>query len=473
MSGAGSAASVRRDPKRPAAPVPLPPVPNPGFGDMVRFFLRARKNLISAFDESVYREAFIRRKAFGSDIWIVSEPEAIKRVLLDNFANYPKGIQQQRRLTPALGEGLLTSEGESWRWQRRTTAPAFQHKRVVGFAPAMVAAANDLLARWDSEGTAERDIAAETMQLTFDVLSRTVFGSDARTDAKRMGAAFELYFDTAGRLDIAGMLNLPDWVPTLGRLRARPALRYFQSEIGRIVRDRRALIARDPAAAPDDLLTMLLTAEDPEGGRPMDERQVIDNALTFIGAGHETTANALNWVFYLLAAYPWAEERVVDEIGRVLNGRAPGAEDVGKLTYTRQVLDEALRLYPPAPFMGRVALAADELGGEKLKAGTQVLVSPWVLHRHHMLWDEPELFDPERFAPGRKETIHRFAYLPFGGGPRICIGMAFAVQEAMLLLVTILQRYRLTVREGFTVGPNATITLRPEGGLPMRVERRH
>ena len=439
---------------------------------MVRFFLRARRNMISAFDETVYREAFIRRKAFGSDIWIVSDPDAIKRVLLDNFANYPKGIQQQRRLTPALGEGLLTSEGESWRWQRRTTSPAFQHKRIVGFAPAMVAAADDMLARWDRDGAAERDIAAETMQLTFDVLSRTVFGSDARTDPKRMGEAFGLYFDTAGRLDIAGMLNLPDWVPTLGRLKARPALRYFHSEVGRIVRDRRALIARDAAAAPDDLLTMLLTAHDPEGGRPMDERQVIDNALTFIGAGHETTANALNWTFYLLALFPWAEMRVVDEIDRVLNGRAPGAEDVGKLTYTRQVLDEAMRLYPPAPFMGRVALADDELGGVKLKAGTQVLISPWVLHRHHTLWEEPELFDPERFAPGRKEAIHRFAYLPFGGGPRICIGMAFAVQEAMLLLVTVLQRYRLTVREGVEATPNATITLRPEGGLPMRVERR-
>ena len=295
---------------------------------------------------------------------------------------------------------------------------------------------------------------------------------DARIDARRMGEAFGLYFDTVGRLDMAAVFNLPEWVPTLGRLRARPALRFFQGEVGRIVAERRALMARDPAAAPDDLLTMLLTARDPEDGRPMDEQQVIDNAITFIGAGHETTANALCWTLYLLSAFPWAEARVSEELERVLGGRTPAAADIDGLVYLRQVLDEAMRLYPPAPFLGREAVGPDELGGAPVRPGTQIIVSPWILHRHRTLWDEPELFDPERFAPERREAIHRFAFIPFGAGPRICIGMAFALQEAMLLLAVILQRYRLTVRPGFTVMPLATITLRPKGGLPMRLERR-
>lgn len=472
MNQARAAEPPRRDPLRPAAPQPLPAIVKPGLKDVIRFVNRARINLVSAFDEAVYREPILRRRSFGADVWIVSEPEAVKRVLLDNVANYPKGVQQQRRLKPALGDALLTAEGESWRWQRRTTAPAFQHKRIVGFAPAMVEAAAEMVARWEAQGEAERDIAAEMMGLTYEVLSRTVFGRDARIDARRMGEAFGLYFDTVGRLDMAAVFNLPEWVPTLGRLRARPALRFFQGEVGRIVAERRALMARDPAAAPDDLLTMLLTARDPEDGRPMDEQQVIDNAITFIGAGHETTANALCWTLYLLSAFPWAEARVSEELERVLGGRTPTAADIDGLVYLRQVLDEAMRLYPPAPFLGREAAGADELGGAPVRPGTQIIVSPWILHRHRTLWDEPELFDPERFAPERREAIHRFAFIPFGAGPRICIGMAFALQEAMLLLAVILQRYRLTVRPGFTVMPLATITLRPRGGLPMRLERR-
>jgi cytochrome P450 len=472
MSVAVTAEPLPRDPRRPAAPVPLPAVEKAGVRDILRFFNRARSNLITAFDEVPYRDPIVRRTFLRTDVWIVSDPDAIKRVLLDNAANYPKGVQQQRRLKPALGDALLTAEGESWRWQRRTTSPAFQHKRIVGFAPAMVEAADEMLARWEGEGAAERDIAAEMMGLTYDVLSRTVFGRDARIDAKRMGEAFALYFDTVGKLDLAAFLNLPEWVPTLGRLKARPALRFFQEEVGRIVRERRALLERDSAAAPDDLLTMLLTARDPEDGRPMDTQQVIENAITFIGAGHETTANALCWTLYLLSEFPAVEARVTEEIDRVLGGRLPRAGDVGQLTYLRQVLDEAMRLYPPAPMLGRAALAADELGGRPLKPGTQIMISPWILHRHRALWDAPDLFDPERFAPGKREAIHRFAYIPFGAGPRICIGMAFAVQEAILLLATILQRYRLKVRPGFTVMPNATITLRPQGGLPMRLERR-
>ncbi|MFT3811173.1 MAG: cytochrome P450 [Micropepsaceae bacterium] len=472
MSEVLNVPAMPRDPKRPAQPFrPVEP-DKPRLRDIAAFFLRARRNLLTAFSHTVYQELMIRRGLFGQPVWIVSDPEAVKRILLDNAGNYPKGAQQQRRLKPAVGDGLLTAGGDSWRWQRRTTAPAFQHRKIVAFAPAMTAAALEMLTAWEAEGAAERDVADDMMRLTYDVLSRTVFGADARTDAKKMGDAFGRYFDTLGKLDLASFLNLPEWIPTVGRMKARPVLRYFNAEIGRIVNERRALLARDAGAAPDDLLTMLLTATDPEDGRPMDDRQVIDNVITFIGAGHETTANALCWTLYLLSEFPWADARIQDELTRVLNGRLAEAEDVAKLTYTRQVIEEAMRLYPPAPFLVREALEPDELAGFPVKAGTQVVVSPWIVHRHERLWDEPALFDPERFAPGRREAIHRFAYFPFGAGPRICIGMAFAMQEAVLLLATMLQRYRFEVVAPDKVDPYCTITLRPRGGMKMRIVKR-
>lgn len=472
MSEALIAAASSRDQKRPIAPVPPLEPERPRLRDIAAFFFRARRNLLTAFSDVVYRQTIVRRGFMGTPVWIVSDPEAVKRILLDNVANYPKGVQQQRRLRPALGDGLLTAGGDSWRWQRRTTSPAFQHRKILAFAPAMTAAADDMLKGWAADGATTREMTHEMMRLTYDVLSRTVFGEGARTDPVKMGAAFERYFDTIGKLDLAAFLSLPEWVPTLGRLKARPALRYFHNEIGRIVKDRRALLARDASVAPDDLLTMLMTATDPEDGRPMDDRQVIDNAITFIGAGHETTANALCWTLYLLSEFTWADDRVHAELEHVLKGRLPGAEDVASLVYTRQVLEEAMRLYPPAPFLGREAVAADELCGHSVKPGTQILVSPWIIHRHKALWDEPDLFDPERFAPGRREAIHRFAYIPFGAGPRICIGMAFAMQEAVLLLATLLQRHRFRAVTPEAVEPNATITLRPRGGLKMRIEAR-
>lgn len=260
-----------RDPKRPPAPIPPtdPPDGKVGLKDYWDFFQNARRNLLSAFTNSAYEELIIRRKLVGAESWVVSDPEAVKRVLLDNAGNYNKSQQQKRRLEPALGQSLLLADGEAWRWQRRTTAPAFQHKKIVAFAPLMTAAVDDMLARWEIEGRPERDIAQEMMRLTYDVLSRTVFGRASTLAVDRMGQALDLYLNTAGRMDVSAMLSLPLWVPTIGRLRARPALKWFRREIGGLIRERRAELKRGIDAESGDLLTMLLTAKDPETGQPM------------------------------------------------------------------------------------------------------------------------------------------------------------------------------------------------------------
>jgi cytochrome P450 len=239
-----------------------------------------------------------------------------------------------------------------------------------------------------------------------------------------------------------------------------------------LIAQRRARLDHDPASMPDDLLTLLLTTHDPEGGALFSDAEVYDNVATFFFAGHETTANALAWTFYLLSQFQDEDARVAKEASRVLNGRATDAEDVSKLLFTRMTIEESMRLYPPAPLIGRDAINADIVCGTAIQPKTAVLISPWVLHRHRRLWDVPDYFVPERFAPGAREKIHRFAYLPFGAGPRICIGMAFAMQEAIIILSMIAQCFRLELVPGHPVEPLSRITLRPKYGLKMKLHRR-
>ncbi len=450
------------DRRRPAAPVPEPRALRG-----LPFLSKVRRNPLYVLPAAAYHfPTFMVRTILG-DFCTISDPAAIKRVLLDNVENYPKGRQQQIRLKPGLGNGLLTAEGQSWRFQRRTAAPVFQHKKLVGFTAAMAAATGDMLARWTQagEGT-ELDVADEMMRLTYDIISRTVFSNEVELSHEIMSNAISVYLDTVGRGDLASLIGLPDWVPTPARLRVRPHQKIFRNEVMRITAARRARMEKDPGSVPDDLLTQLLSARDPDTGAALSDEEVYDNASTFIAAGHETTANALAWTFYLLSEFPWADSKLAAEV------RACAADDFEAMPYCRMVLEESMRLYPPAPFMARQAVAADTLAGHQLRPGTQVLISPWLVHRHHTLWDEPDLFVPERFAPGRKERINRFAYLPFGGGQRICIGMGFAMQEAMIILAQVVRDWRLVLKPGHPVEPVARITLRPRYGLKMNLIRR-
>jgi cytochrome P450 len=448
---------------------PAAPIPHRRNLSVLQFVLELQKNPIAAFGARAYREPYVYARSRFRDFLMVCDPEGAKRILLDNAENYVKSDQVQRQLKPALGNGLVTAEGASWRAQRRTAAPMFQARHLAAFAPQMGEATEAMLWRWRQkrEG-AEIDISDELMRLTYDIISRTMFSNDVAMDFRRMAKALATYFENVGRVDFAGVLGLPAWWPTPRRLRALPAIRYFRGEVKALMEKRRSA----GAASRDDLLSVLLGAKGPGADALIDERTIYDNVLTFIFAGYETTANALAWTLYLLSEFPEWDAKVAAEASEKTGDRLPTAEDASSLSSARMVIEEAMRLYPPAPLVARDAIGPDTVGGRAIDAGTFVLLPVWVIHRHQLLWENPDGFEPERFAPGRRESIHRFAYIPFGGGPRVCIGMGFAMQEALIILSMIAREFRLELRPGHLVEPMARITLRPRYGLPMRLYRR-
>jgi cytochrome P450 len=432
-----------------------------------------RRNPIETWTKFHFEEPIVVGPTVLGTVAVVSAPAAIRRFLVDNAANYVRDGLQRRILGGALGNGLFLAEGEDWRMQRRTLAPLFTPKTVAGYAAATDAAAQDLVARWLRlrEGRVI-DVQPEMARATLDVLARTIFSDGLGRDPSAFTDALSGFFLTLGRLDPADLLNFPDWVPRLTRLAGRKALAVYKDvvDIESLISRRKALLAEDRTSAPRDILTLLLEAEDPQTGVGLSGAEVRANITTFIGAGHETTANALIWSLFLLSLSAEWRARLAAEADAVLPG--PVESYAERLVETRAVIEEAMRLYPPAASISRAALDADTLAGRRIRKGTLVIASQWVLHRHRLLWDEPDLFDPRRFLPGAREKIDRFAYLPFGAGPRICIGAAFALQEAAILLAHIMRSFTLEVQKGYRVTPVQRITLRPQGGLPMVLRRR-
>jgi cytochrome P450 len=388
------------------------------------------------------RPMLIGQTWFGSRA-VVSDPAAVRRVLLENVVNYRKDEVQLRILRPGLGTGLLTAEGETWKAQRRALAPLFSPRQVASFAPAMHRVAQNAAEALGEGGAVRAD--EEMGIVALKVLEQTLFSTGIAREASQFQQAVSHYFETIGRIDPLDVLGAPDFIPRLGRLRGKDSLRFFASAVDDIIGARRALIASG-APAPEDLLTLLLRAADPETGRGLTEEDVRANIITFIGAGHETTANALTWTLYLLSQAPDWRARVEAEIDLEFDP-ADETDPTESLPVTRAVFEEAMRLYPPAALLTREAISEDWLAGHRVPAGTVVSISPYVLHRHKTLWRDPDAFDPSRFLPGAREKIDRYAYLPFGAGPRVCIGQAFAMQE---------QR----------------ITLRPRFGMKMIARRR-
>jgi cytochrome P450 len=447
-----------------SAPVLAAPAPRPGSLSLFEYFRVLRDSLIATYAKEAYERDFVERALFGRKRFLVNEPSAIKHVLLDNAANYRKTEITRRILEPGLGKGLITSEGETWRRHRRTMSPAFDHRSIASYASVMTGAAEELLADWSRLGEgASVDVSTAMMQVTLNIISRTMFSSDSDHIVAIMERGAGRY-QAEMRPNIMDFLGLPAWLAGIPRLGvADHALREFDEEIDRLI----TLRSSNPKHGPNDLLARLIAARDEQTGGGMTDEEVRDQVITIFMAGHETTAMAMTWTWYLLSQHPIEEARLHAELESVLDGRVPNSEDLSKLTYTRMVIDESMRLYPPVHIITREAIAEDMLAGRRVPKGSTVLIAPWVLHRHLKLWQNPDRFDPERFTPEHAAARPRFSYLPFGGGRRICIGAAFATAEATLLLATIAQRHRLRLAAGHPVDPQGLITLRPRHGMKM------
>jgi cytochrome P450 len=371
-------------------------------------------------------------------------------------------------LGAALGEGLLTANGAHWKWQRQSASPIFRHERLLAFLPAMLEAANATRDRWlRLPHGAEIDIGHEMMGTTFDIIVETMLSGRANIDVARVERAITQYLEATGWIFALSLLNAPDWIPYPGRTRARAASRYLRDSINSITAARRSAGSRS-----GDLIDMLLSVSDPETGRAMTDDEITDNLLTFITAGHETTALGLAWTFDLLSRHPDYAARALAEIEAVTGGGPLEPAHIGQLAYTRQVFQEAMRLYPPAPIIARVTTRPFTLANRVVPVGSMIYVPIYALHRHSALWDRPEEFDPERFAPAPSKARHRYAYMPFGGGPRVCIGGGFAMLEGVAILATLLRGAKLTSVDPQPPKPRMRLTLRPGTPLMMRVEPR-
>lgn len=431
--------------------------------------LKAFTELTAEYGDAIRFHAFLHYYGY-----IFSHPDHNKHILQDNNQNYTKIPHPAfNLLRPVIGNGLLTNDGDDWRRQRRLAQPAFHRRRIAEFGDTMTEAASRMLERWAHtvEPGGRLDVDRELMRLTLEIVGRTLFSMDITHEADRLGPAFTAVSQQIAALNAQPFADIGIRIPWLpGTRRLNRQVRIMDEVVHHIIETRRA--QPEATRRTDDLLGMLMAARDEETGEGMSDGQLRDEVMTLLLAGHETTSNALTWTFYLLAQHPDVRQRLEAEIAEVLDGRTPTTADIPDLHYTTMVIEEAMRLYPPAYAMGRWCVGPDVIGGYDVPAKSIITLSPYLTHRHPDFWENPEQFDPERFTPERKAERPRYAYLPFGGGPRQCIGNNFAMTEAILLLVTIAQRYRLDLIPGQRVAMDPLVTLRPKGGLPMLINPR-
>ncbi|MCI0524175.1 MAG: cytochrome P450 [Acidobacteria bacterium] len=401
-----------------------------------------------------------------TSFYLINHPDLIEDVLVTNNRNFikDKGLRMRssRRL---FGNGLLTSDGDFWIRQRRLSAPAFHREQIAAYGEVMVAGAERMIEKWRPGQT--RDVHQDMMRLTLEIVAETLFGIDATHEAHDVGVALEVVArQFASQASYIGIFDL---LPTPGYRRFDRAVERLDEIIYRIIQQRRQRRQeRDYFSTRRDLLSLLLEAQDDDGGR-MSVQQLRDEAMTIFLAGHETTALALSWTWYLLAQHPEAENRLIAELRETLEGRAPTLADLPHLRFTEMVIKEAMRLYSPAWMIGREAIRDCQIGDYVVPRGAQVAMSQWVMHRDPRFFDQPEEFKPERWAGEQMKSLPRYAYFPFGGGPRLCVGAAFAMMEATLILATIAQRFHLALAPGQTVTPFPSITLRPGNGVRVIV----
>lgn len=423
-----------------------------------------RKDSLRFLDQCAREYGDIVRMRFAFiPVYVLNNPDYIESVLVAQNRHFIKS-EGVRQLKGLLGNGLLTSEGDFWRRQRRLSQPAFHHQRIAAYGDVMVDLTRQMLDRWRAGET--RDLHKEMMRLTLAIAAKTLFSAEVDGDAAVVDTVFaEIVQYLNDRLSSLAYL-LPESLPLPQNIRYRRAVRQLDEVVYRIINQRRA-----SGEDRGDLLSMLLQAQD-EDGSQMTDKQLRDEVMTLFLAGHETTAVLLSWTGYLLSQHPAVEQKLADEVEAVLGGRAPTVADLPQLRYAEWVIQETLRLYPPAWLLGREPLQDCEFGGFRVPKGSILLMSPWVMHRDARYFENPAAFNPDRWANGLAKTLPRFAYFPFGGGPRLCIGNQFAMMEAVLVLVSIIQRYRLNLAPGQQVIPQPLVTLRPGSDIKMQLSRR-
>lgn len=399
---------------------------------------------------------------------LIAHPDGVRHVLQEHVKNYTKDHVSYGMVRWVVGDGLLTSQGETWLRQRRLAQPAFHRQRIAALADLMVRRADETVTRWAPAISAGRpvEIGEAMMGLALAIVGDALFGADIAHQTAPISRNFNLLseqFVTRFRT----FNVLPPVLPTAYNRAWQAALREMDTVVYAIIAERRR---RNEDTG--DLLSMLMLARDEETGAQMDDKALRDEVITMLIAGHETTATTLTWIWGLLATHPEVAARLYAEVDAVLGDRAPTAADVPALAYTRQVIDEAMRLYPPVYILARKVAADDEIGGFRIPKGSAVDLSPYLTHRHPDFWPDPERFDPERFSPERAAQRHKYAFFPFSTGPRMCIGNSFALMEATLVLASIARRHRLRLAGGALPAPEPLITLRPKGGMPMIIERR-
>ena len=410
----------------------------------------------------------VRLRFMRTTAHLVCHPRGIRHVLQTRHLNYGKGTRGIAKLRAILGNGLLTNDGESWLRQRRTLQPGFHREKVAGFASLIRRHATELALAWEQRaaaGPCRIDAAEEMMAVTLRIVAEALFGADIAPATQRVGRALsDALHVTNAR--VKAPFDVPPWLPTPGNLRFARAMRVLDGEVSGMIEARRR------GAARDDMLSMLIEARDPATGEGMSDGQLRDEVMSLLLAGHETTANVLTWTLYLLARHPEEQERVHAEAAPALEAELSALEQARRFEYAGMVLQESMRLYPPAWLFGRSPLEDDEIEGFHVEAGSLVFMSAFVTHRHPELWPEPERFDPERFAPANAAALDRFAYFPFGGGPRLCIGAPFASLEMPIVLASLARRLRFRLAPDAVVALEPLVTLRPRHGMPLLVERR-
>jgi cytochrome P450 len=429
------------------------------------------RNPLEVMPQAVYEQDIVNNPLGKVQrLWITS-PAMVRTVLLDERDKFRKQ-SQIRLLAPLLGKGILTSEGADWKWQRQASAPMFRQQDLLGFVPAFVRATEKQLAKWRAApGGAVQQVDRDMTRATFDVISATLLPSADGTLGPVLESSMGRFQRAGGWGILFAMAGFPQWLPRPGWVSGARATMALRSSVGAMLAERRASEEKS-RASPDDLMHRLMRARDPESGRTMNDEQLVDNLLTFYLAGHETTARALAWTLYLLALAPDWAAALEEEVARVTGGAPVESAHVEQLVLVQQVLKESMRLYPPVPMLSRQCVEEARLGDVTVLPGATVAMPIYAMHRHSRRWEDPDAFDPARFAPGREAQIPRYQYLPFGAGPRICIGMAFAMLEATAMLATMLQKARFAPVPGHAPRPIARVTLLPGGGLPLRVTLR-